>query len=98
MGGHGTFKERDILAALEQCLSGFTVRDFEHHYSIRLSSSGLTGKLPHPKHGKREGSGEIQGGHIRKLARLFRIEHCMGTKLPGLFGSGKCPPPPEDAT
>jgi len=77
---------KEIWGALDACAPGWTKRQSKEYWSIYVSSIR---KEPYPtlplgKHGNRDNP-EIEGGHVRSMARFFNIVDCLKKNLPTAF-------------
>lgn len=62
---------------LDDCLPGYSKKSHDHYWSIKYKG------LPYPRlplggHGRRRHTGraEIESGHVKHMARFFKIHDC----------------------
>jgi hypothetical protein len=72
----------DVLAMLEQCAPGYTIKRGEHRDPVTWK--GVCFHLPH---GKSKADRRIETGFVRKLVRTLNIPRdCVRERLPSLAG------------
>ena len=73
----GRVKLDEIRRMLEQCAPGFVWKEKPHH--IWVAFSGRT--YPSLPKGQHSGKGEIEKGHVKKMARFLGILECAKAAL-----------------
>lgn len=81
MGSSGTIRLSVIKEALGQCLPGCRWESGKHRWHVYPPNGGACFHMPTGDHGSGERA-EIQRGHVKKMARQFKIEECMRSNLP----------------
>jgi hypothetical protein len=77
MASVGRVKLEEIRRMLDECAPGFVWREKKHHYWVTFGGRTYL-SLPKGEHG---GKGEIERGHIKKMARFLGILECAKAKL-----------------
>jgi len=80
MATSGLVTLKEIREMLDACAPGARIVPKEHHNWVLWNGRTYRG-LPLGKHGKRVNP-EIEGGHVRRMARFFEILECAKKHLP----------------
>lgn len=74
-----------VWQMLNECLPGWISRQTDHKHRIFVTGHPIYPSLPLGEHGHRRDA-EVKGGHIRNMARHFKIEECAKRHIPEAFG------------
>jgi hypothetical protein len=74
-----------VWSMLNQCLPGWTSRETPHYHRITGPDGRIYPSLPLGAHGHRRDA-KVEAGHVRSLARFFKIEACAKVTLPHAYG------------
>ena len=86
MSSRGVVALSDVLAMLEGCAPGFTMKKTQHHVCVRYNGHTFP-TLPLGEHGSKRSKGrcEIKGGHVKRMIHALRINiACAAEHLPSL--------------
>ena len=79
MSSSGTIALGEIWSMLDHCAPGYSKKERKHNWLVMYRGISYP-SLPLGPHGARKNP-EIQIGHVKNLARQFRILDCARTQL-----------------
>jgi len=75
---------RELWDMLDGCLPGYTTVMGDHSFTVRAPGHEAYPSVPLGKHGRARETGrvEVEFGHVRQLARHFKILECGRKHIP----------------